>query len=185
MKVQSPGILHKTDAGGVRLDVIGNAAASAAFDEICRTARAGAPDCDLRGVLVEPMAATGTEIILGVSRDETFGHLLMAGWGGTHVEVLKDVAFALVPLDRGEAERLLRGLKVWRVLEGHRGEPAADTDALVDLIVRVSHFVHDHAGMIDELDVNPVIVHSQGDGLTVVDALLVKRERSSGSPKGA
>lgn len=131
------------------------------------------------------MAARGTEIILGVSRDETFGPLLMVGWGGTHVEVMKDVAFALVPLDRGEAERLLRGLKVWRVLEGHRGEPAADTDALVDLIARVSHFIHDHADMIDELDVNPVIVHPRGHGLTVVDALLVKREQSTGSQKEA
>ncbi len=180
MKVQSPEIPHKTDVGGVRLNIVGDAAARAAFEEICRAARAGAPDCGLRGVLVQPMAASGTEIILGVSRDETFGHLLMVGWGGTHVEVLKDVAFALVPLDRGEAERLLRGLKVWGVLEGHRGEPATDADALVDLIVRVSHFVHDHADIVDELDVNPVLVHPQGQGLTVVDALLVKRERSTG-----
>ena len=121
------------------------------------------------------MARRGRDIILGISRDPDFGPMLMVGLGGIHVEVLKDVAFAPVPLGTEEALDLLGQLKGTALLDGVRGEPAADRDALAHLMVTLSRFAADHADRIAEIDLNPVIVHPAGEGLTIVDALIVKR----------
>ena len=112
---------------------------------------------------------------MGVTRDETFGPLLMVGLGGVFVEVLRDVAFAPAPLTREDARDLLGQLRGARLLQGVRGEPPADVDALIDLLVGVSRFAADHADAIAEIDLNPVIVHPQGQGLSVVDALIITR----------
>ena len=120
------------------------------------------------------MARPGVDIILGVSRDPDFGPMLMVGLGGIHVEVLKDVAFAPVPLDRDDALDLIAQLKGTAVLDGVRGDKPADKAALADLIVALSRFAADHAGQISEIDLNPVIVHPAGQGLTLVDALIAK-----------
>ena len=174
LKVQSPDILHKTEAGAVALNLRSPDDVRAAYDKALANARRHAPAARVLGVLVQPMAAPGREIILGVKRDATFGPLLMVGLGGVAVEVLKDVALAPVPLEPSEARAMLARLKGAALLEAHRGAPAADVDALVDLMVRLSRFAADHADTVAEVDLNPVLVHARGNGVSVVDALIVK-----------
>jgi len=123
------------------------------------------------------MAAKGVEMIVGVTRDETFGPMLMVGLGGIHVEVLRDVAFAPAPLTPEDARDLLGQLRGARLLEGVRGGPPSDVDALVDLLAAVSRFAADHGDAVAEIDLNPVIVHRRGHGISVVDALIVQAGR--------
>lgn len=175
LKVQSPGILHKTEAGAVALNLAAAQDVRTAYASVLGNAQRHAPGANILGVLVQPMAPPGREIILGVKRDATFGPLLMVGLGGVAVEVLGDVALAPVPLGEAEARAMLARLKGARLLEAHRGAPAADVDALVDLMVRLSQFASDHEETVAEIDLNPVLVHARGHGVSVVDALIVKR----------
>lgn len=175
LKAQSPDILHKTEAGAVSLGLDSDEDVRAAFETVCAMARAHHPDADIRGVLVQPMAPPGLEMILGVNRDETFGPLLMIGFGGVHTEVLGDVLFSPVPLDPDYARTLLDRLRLRPLLDGVRGAPRADVEALVEAMVALSQLAADHVDIIDQVDLNPVIVHGAGEGLSIVDALIVKR----------
>jgi acyl-CoA synthetase (NDP forming) len=175
LKVQSPDILHKTEAGAVILGASGDAAVREGYRTVLSRARAAHPNAHVEGVLVQAMAPRGVEMILGVTRDADYGPMLMAGLGGIHVEVLRDVAFAPVPLGHEDASRLLGELRGAALLDGVRGTKPADREALVELIVALSRFAADHADAVAEIDLNPVIVHPVGEGLTVVDALIVKR----------
>jgi acyl-CoA synthetase (NDP forming) len=175
LKVQSPDILHKTEAGAVALNILGGAEARKAFEYLTVNARAFSPGADIRGVLIQPMANKGQEVILGINRDPSFGPMLMVGMGGVFVEIMKDVAFAPVPLTADDAHTLLNKLKGRKLLDGVRGEPPADVAALVELMVNLSHFAANFADEIQEIDLNPVLVHPKGDGVTVVDALIVKQ----------
>lgn len=174
LKVQSGGIPHKTEAGAVVLDVAAGDV-RAAYERIVTSAKSYAPAAEIEGVLVQPMAKPGREVILGINRDERWGPLMMVGLGGTQVEAMNDVAFAAVPLDREAALALLKRLKAATILGAWRGVAEADADALADLMVKLSQFAADHADDIAEIDLNPVIVHNKGDGVSVVDALIVKR----------
>jgi acyl-CoA synthetase (NDP forming) len=176
LKVQSPDIIHKTEAGAVTLGVIGEAAARESFQRVLDNAKSAHPDAAIHGVLVQAMAAPGLEMILGVTRDPVFGPMLMVGLGGIHVEVLGDVVFAPVPLGKDEALRLLSELKGAALLNGERGAPPADRKALAELIATLSRFAADHGDLIEEIDLNPIILHPEGQGFTVVDALIVKRK---------
>ena len=175
LKVQSPDIVHKTEAGAVALNLSGEAVVRDGYRRVLARARAAHPNAKIDGVLVQAMARRGREIILGVTRDPDFGPMLMVGLGGIHVEVLKDVAFAPVPLGAEEAFDLIAQLKGAALLDAVRGEPAADRDALARLMVALSRFAADHAETVAEIDLNPVIVHASGEGLTIVDALIVKQ----------
>ena len=175
LKVQSPDILHKTEAGAVMLGLSGEAAVRDGYRTVLARAQAAHPNAKIDGVLVQAMARRGREIILGVTRDPDFGPMLMVGLGGIHVEVLKDVAFAPVPLGTEDAVDLIGQLKGAALLDAVRGEAAADRDALARLMVALARFAADHADRIAEIDLNPVIVHPAGEGLTIVDALIVKR----------
>ena len=175
LKIQCPDIPHKTDIGGVALNLETAEEISSAYDGVIESARFRLPDVAIKGVLVEPMAPPGIEVIIGVIRDPTFGLMLMAGFGGIHVEVLGDVVFAPVPLDRAGAHEMLGKLKGARILDGIRGSPASDIRALVRLMTDLSRFAADHGEIIAEIDLNPVIVHSDGNGVSVVDALIVKQ----------
>ncbi len=172
MKIQSPDIAHKSEAGGVVLGVGTPEAAEVAFADIMANARAFRPDADVRGVLVQPMAPPGIEVILGATVDADYGPLLMVGLGGVFVEIYRDIAVAPAPLDPIHARNLLEKLAGWPVLKGARGAAPADVDALIDLIVRLSNFAADHTDGFVELDLNPVIVHPQGEGVSVADALI-------------
>jgi acyl-CoA synthetase (NDP forming) len=183
LKVQSADIPHKTEAGALALNIM-SGDARAAYECVLAAAKKYAPHAHIDGVLVQPMAAAGREVIVGINRDPTWGLLLMVGLGGVLVEALDDVALAPVPLDRAAARTLLSRLKGAAVLGPYRGAQASDTDALIELMVRLSHFAADHADDIAEIDLNPVIVHAKGQGITIVDALIVKQSRAA-QPRAA
>ncbi len=174
MKVQAPDILHKTEAGGVALG-IDETRAREAFATIIERAQDYAPDAAIDGVLVQPMSPPGREVILGINTDPLFGPMLMVGLGGIHVEVLKDVALAPVPLTKPAALALIDKLKGRAILDAQRGAPASDVDALAELMVRLSRFAADHAEAIAEIDLNPVFVHPACQGVTIADALIIQR----------
>ncbi|MDA7946111.1 MAG: acetate--CoA ligase family protein [Hyphomicrobiaceae bacterium] len=174
LKVQSPDVPHKSDAGGVALNVEGDEAVRRAFETILSSVRSNHPDADIPGVLVEPMTPDGIEFILGIKRDPTFGPMLAAGLGGIYVETFKDVVFAPAPLSETASQALLQRLRGWAVLTGTRGAPPADVDALVAVMVALSGFAADFADQIFEVDLNPVIVHPEGEGVSIVDALIVQ-----------
>lgn len=178
LKVQSPDIPHKTEAGAIALNVEPTEAA-AAHAHVITSAKRHAPAARIEGVLVQPMAAPGREMIVGINHDVLWGPLLMVGFGGVLVEVVNEVALAPVPLDRNAALALIARLKGARLLEAHRGTPAADVEALADVMVRLSQFAADHSDVVAEIDLNPVIVHARGRGVTLADALIVKSEARS------
>ncbi len=174
-KIESPDIPHKTEAGGVELGLRDDASLRQAFRDISSRARSYAPDARIDGVLVQKMARPGREIIVGMLTDPDFGPLLMVGFGGVFAEVLKDVVFAPLPVNDAAATDMIQRLKGIEILRGVRGQPPADIQALAKLLVNVSCLVEDNPG-IGQLDLNPVFVYAQGDGLCVVDSLLVPCE---------
>lgn len=174
LKVDSPDILHKTEAGGVKLGINDISAANTAFEEIITSCRAHMPAARIDGVLVQEMVPAGVEMIVGVTRDPQFGQMLMVGLGGIFVEVFKDVAMAPCPVDRRGAEELLKQLKGYALLNRYRGAPPCDIDALADIMVKVSKYAQDNKETLAEMDLNPVFVYERGQGACVADALIVK-----------
>jgi len=174
MKLLSADVTHKTELGGVCLNLADAAAVKAAWHQIHAAVAERAPGVVLDGVLVERMAPPGgTETLVGVSRDPVFGHVMTFGLGGVYVEVFQDVARRLLPLQREEAEAMVREVRSFALLDGARGRPRADVTALVDLLMAVSRFVGAHADRIDELDLNPVWVSPAG--AMALDAVIVGR----------
>lgn len=173
VKIQSPDILHKTEADGVRLGVTDAAALQLAYRCVLDAAKRHAPRARIDGVLVERMAPRGVEMIIGIVRDPTFGPVVMVGAGGIAVELYRDAVYRLAPVDEAEAEAMLTELRSAPLLDGFRGAPKADVGALARLISHVSRLAHAASDHIAELELNPVIVHAKGEGCTVADALLV------------
>lgn len=173
MKIVSGDILHKSEAGGVKLNVTGAAALTAAFTEIESKARAYKADAQVAGALVTPMARRGTEVIVGVVRDPQYGPVVMFGLGGIFVETIGDVSFRALPVTLDDAREMTGDLRYAKVLEGLRGAEAVDRERLAELIVRVARIAELHPE-IAEIDLNPVIAH--GDGYTVVDARMVLKK---------
>ncbi|SDO88115.1 acetyltransferase [Halomonas shengliensis] len=182
MKVVSKDILHKSDAGGVRLNLVGEAAMHEAREAILASCRAYDASAEIEGVLVTPMAKKGVEVILGVIRDPIFGPVLMFGLGGIFVEILEDVAFRSIPLSRQDAESMVEQIKAKKILGGVRGEKPVDKAALVDLLIKVSRIVEAYPAL-SELDLNPVIVNA--DGYAVVDARVIVERDSETTDKDA
>jgi acyl-CoA synthetase (NDP forming) len=174
LKVQSPDLPHKTEAGAVALGLTSAEEVRAAYKRVTDGARRYAPHARQLGVLVQPMARPGREVMLGIKRDTTFGPMLMVGTGGVQVEVYKDVVLAPLPVSAREARNMLSGLQGAELLGAFRGRSEADLDALTDLMVRLAQFASDHATELDSIDLNPVIVHDKGLGMSVVDALIVR-----------
>jgi len=173
VKVQSSDLPHKTEAGGVRLGVTGVPALRAAFRDVLAAARAHAPQARIDGVLIERMAGPGVEMIVGVTRDDAFGPVVMVGAGGVMTELFHDTACRLAPVDEAEALSMLRELRSAALLEGFRGAPKADVTALARLVAQVSRLAAAARDRIAEFELNPVIVHRAGDGCTIADALVV------------
>jgi len=172
VKVQSGQILHKTEAGGIALKLHSDDQVRSAYREVVANAGRFAPDAEIQGVLVQEMLADGIEVIVGMTRDPVFGPVIMFGLGGIFVEALRDVSFRIAPVTRGDAEEMIDEIRGHRVLEGMRGKPPADREALIDVILRVSQLVTDHRDDIAELDINPLVVFSEG--AKAVDALGTK-----------
>lgn len=175
IKVESPGILHKTEAGVVRLALAAEGPLRTAFDEVMALARKAVRDEDIRGVLVQPMAS-GVEVIIGARMDRMVGPVVVVGSGGVLVELMKDSVAALAPVSAAQARAMLPRLKGFRLLEGFRGSQPADLDALADAVARISEFAADFEAEIEELDVNPLLCSSTG--VLAVDALIARRRKS-------
>jgi acetate---CoA ligase (ADP-forming) len=177
MKVMSADVIHKFDAGGVLLNIKGGAEARAAYQKIYDNVLKVVPKANIEGILIEQMAPKGVEVILGASRDERFGPLMMFGLGGTLVEVLKDVSFRLAPMWEISAENMVHEIRAFKVLDGFRGTPPSDVPAIVDTLLRLSAMVCNHPE-ISELDINPLIVHAKGEGCSVADSrIMLKRPK--------
>jgi len=172
IKIVSPDILHKTEAGGVRLGVVDSGGVAEAFRSIMEAVGASRPQASIDGVVVQEMIGAGVELMLGARVDAQFGPLVVVGFGGMLVEILKDTATSLAPFGAYEARRMLTSLRGFPLLTGYRGSAPADLDVLADLLARFSEFVADTDDLIEEVDVNPVIVNASG--AVCVDALIVK-----------
>jgi acetate---CoA ligase (ADP-forming) len=172
LKLIGQDILHKTDVGGVLLEVKDEKAVSAGFEKLVTRAAAVQPSGHVRGVLVQQMVTGGQEVIVGIKRDPTFGPLVMFGLGGVYVEALADVSFRLAPLTAADAEEMIDEVRSARLLTGLRGAPAADRAALVDAIVRVGQLAADHPEIV-ELDINPLLALPAGQGVMAVDARII------------
>jgi acetyltransferase len=172
MKIVSPQIIHKSDAGGVKINLDDADAVRKAFDDILTGAKAYNADAQIDGILVQKMAPKGQEVILGATRYPGFGHLLMFGSGGVMVEVFKDVTFRLAPINRNGARFMVRGVKGYQLLNGFRGAPKADIEALDRMLVCLSDLLVDNPE-IKELDINPLFAHPEGQGATVADCRFI------------
>jgi acyl-CoA synthetase (NDP forming) len=172
LKIQSKDIPHKSEVGGIRLNIANAAEGRAAHATLLADVKAQRPDASIQGVLVSPMAKKGTEIVVGIIRDQVFGPMVMVGFGGVTTELFKDVVYRPAPLNADQASAMLDTLRAAPLLKGFRGAPPADVPALVDLIVKLSRLAASYRDHIAELELNPVVVHSKGQGVTVLDALL-------------
>jgi acetate---CoA ligase (ADP-forming) subunit beta len=170
LKILSPDILHKSDSGGVKLGLENATQVGNAYDEILLSAKQHFPEAVIEGVSVQKMARPGTEVIIGMTKDAQFGPVLMFGLGGVLVEVLKDVSFRVVPLSKRDAHEMIREIKGYPLLEGYRGQEAADISFLEDVLVKLSGFIDRHPE-IQELDLNPVFAYK--DGAIAVDARVI------------
>ena len=176
MKVESADILHKSDVGGVKLNVCGPEAAEKAYEEIMESVTAKRPDAHINGILTVPMLDAGVEIIIGVNNDPQLGPMIMVGMGGVFVEVFKDVALYPAPLKEEEALEMLKSLKSFKLLNGYRGTEKCDIKALCQTIVAISNYAQANKDVLKELDINPLFVYPEGKGVGVADALIVKRK---------
>ncbi|HEU4367575.1 MAG TPA: acetate--CoA ligase family protein [Methylomirabilota bacterium] len=172
LKVDSPDIAHKTDVGGVRLGCADGAAVREGVSALLDEVRRRAPAARLDGVLVQRMVTGGTEMLVGVKRDPQWGPAIVCGFGGIFVELLRDAAVRVPPLDRAEALAMLAELRGAALLRGARGRPPADVDALADTLVRVARLAESHGASLRALDLNPLVVLAEGHGAVAVDWLV-------------
>lgn len=173
MKVVSPDILHKSDVGGVKLGLSGDDAVRGAYAAILDSVRTHRPDARIDGVLVAPMAKRGVECIAGVHCDPVFGPVVMFGLGGVFVEVLKDVSFRLAPFGRQQALSMIREIKGYALLQGARGAPPCDIDALADALVALSRFAYARRNDFSSVEINPLLALPTGSGALALDAVLI------------
>lgn len=174
MKIQSPDIAHKSEVGGVRVNITTKGEVFLAFEALLNNARNHRPDASIQGVLVGPMAKKGVEIIIGTMTDETFGPMVMVGLGGITTELFRDIVYRPAPVGAEEAGAMMASLKAAPLLNGFRGAAKADVSALAQLIADISVLAARHAGEIAEIELNPVLVHAKGEGVTIVDVLVVR-----------
>ena len=177
LKIASPDIQHKSEIGGVALNLESAEAVEEAYGTLLERARQHQPEARMDGILVAPMVKGGVETILGVNRDPVFGPVVLFGLGGIFVEVMKDVTFRLAPFSVEEAHAMIREVKGFPLLEGVRGQPPADIEALARALAQLSVFAAAHEEELETLDLNPFIVLPEGQGALAVDALIVPRKR--------
>jgi acetyl coenzyme A synthetase (ADP forming)-like protein len=177
MKIVSPDILHKSDAGGVKVNIKDEAALREAYRTILVNAKAYKADANIHGIAIQEMAPWGTEVILGSVNDPTFGPTMMFGLGGIFVEVLKDVTFRVAPVAPGQAKRMLGEIRGAPVLSGVRGELPRDRQALADVLCQYSNMILELGDEVAESDANPVLVYEEGKGVKVVDARIILKKK--------
>jgi acyl-CoA synthetase (NDP forming) len=170
LKVCSIDVVHKSDAGGVKLNLKSEEDVTRACDDIMRSVSQKVPNARIQGLAVQPMAKPGIEVIIGMSKDPQFGPVIVFGLGGIMVEVIKDVALRIAPLSPRDAREMIREIKGYKMLTGFRGQPPVDTDTLENWLVNLSQFVMVHPE-IKEIDLNPIFAYS--DGALAVDARVI------------
>ena len=170
LKIVSPQILHKSDVGGVVLNVKDAQGVREAYERILNNVKKRRPDAEIEGIYVQEMAPSSTEVIVGATKDPT----IMFGLGGIFVEILKDVSFRLIPITRDDAVEMIHEIRSYKILEGARGMPKADEGALVDILLNTSRMVSD-CPEIKELDMNPILVYEKG--AKIVDARVILEEK--------
>jgi acyl-CoA synthetase (NDP forming) len=174
LKIVSPDIIHKSDAGGVMINLRNVDNLQEAYRKIIDNAKKYNSAAKIAGVLVQEMAPQSTEVIVGAIKDPQFGQTLMFGLGGIFVELLKDVAFRIAPIKREDAEEMVKGVKAYPLLKGYRNMPPADTNAILNVLLNTSRLVMDHPE-IKELDLNPIMVYETG--LKTVDARIILEQK--------
>ncbi len=170
LKIISPDVLHKFDVGGVVLDIKSPQEAKNAYNHIIENVKKHKPDAKINGILVQEMAPSATEIIVGSIKDPQFGPTLMFGLGGTFVEVMKDVSFRIAPITETDAQEMIAEIKAYPILQGYRGQQSRDIDAIKKILLNTSKLVMDHQN-IKELDLNPIMVYEKG--AKTVDARII------------
>jgi acyl-CoA synthetase (NDP forming) len=170
LKIVSPDIIHKSDIGGVILNLKNAKEVKAAYKQIMKNAKMHRKDARILGIIVQEMAPSSTEVIVGAIKDPQFGPTLMFGLGGVFVEILKDVTFKIAPITEEEAREMLTEIKAYPLLKGYRNLPPADTEALVKILLNTSRLVTEHTE-IKELDLNPIMVYEKG--AKTVDARII------------
>lgn len=170
LKIASADVVHKSDAGGVKLGLKTAAQVGKAYDDIMKSIKKAFPNAKIEGVSVQTMARPGVEVIIGMSKDAQFGPVLMFGLGGVLVEILKDVSFRIVPLEKRDAKEMIRDIKGFPLLQGYRGSEPVDIANLESLLLKVSEFV-EKTPDIKELDLNPIFAYK--DGAVAVDARVI------------
>ncbi len=176
LKIVSPDIVHKTEAGGVILGLSDQHSVTAAYDRVVASAKRYRPDARIEGVLVQKMAPRGRELVIGMVNDQTFGPIMMVGIGGTMVELMGDVVHRPAPIDVAEASDMLRSLKSAPMLTGFRGSAPIDLAAACALIASLSQAALAYRDRVAEMELNPVILHEDGSGLTIADALITLKD---------
>jgi len=177
MKIVSPEILHKSDAGGVKVNIKDDLTCREAYNTILKNAKAYKSDANIHGIAIQEMAPWGTEVILGSINDATFGPTMMFGLGGIFVEVLKDVTFRVAPVSKKSALRMIEEIRGAPILAGVRGEEPRDRLVLAETISRYAHMIVDLREEVSESDANPVLVYQEGRGLKVVDARIILKKK--------
>jgi len=175
LKIDSPDIIHKTDAGAIRLNIHNETELISAYHEVIANSKKYDPKAGIRGVLVQEMTEGSREVILGMSHDPQFGPAIMFGLGGVFVEVLKDISLRVAPLTKHDAEEMVREIKGHKILETFRGKREADLEGIIDTLLKVSRLSIDLGDVISEIDINPLMVFDTGKGVKVADALIVLR----------
>jgi len=183
MKIASPDILHKSDIGGVRLNIRTPTDVRDGFDLLVYRATRYMPDATIWGCQVQQQVSGGREVIVGMNRDPQFGPLMMFGLGGIYVEALKDVTFRVAPISRREASEMMQEIRAVRLLRGMRGEPPSDMDAIVDTLLRTSQLVTDFPEIV-EFDINPLVVYEKDRGAIGIDMRLVLSSEAGSSGSG-
>jgi len=174
LKIVSPDIVHKSDVGGVKIGLRSPDEVREAFRSIISNVKVKAPSAKVVGVLIQEMVPEGLEVIVGSTRDPTFGPVLMFGLGGIFVEVLKDVSFRIAPVTKYDAETMLTEIRAAKILDGYRGTPPRDKKALIDIIVMLSKFMENHE-LVTDVDLNPIMSFEEGKGAKIADArVLIK-----------
>jgi len=173
LKVMSPHIVHKTDADVLRVNVKSESELVEGYKGIMENAKNYNQEAHIDGVLVQEMLPNDVEVIIGLSRDPQFGPVVLFGLGGIFAEVLKDVSLRVPPLTRFDAEEMIKEIRGHKILEGFRGKPKRDSEAIIDVLLRVSKMAVDLKNSILEMDLNPVVVQPEGKGAKIVDARFV------------
>lgn len=177
LKIVSPDIIHKSDVGGVKLNILNKEQVSEKFKEIQKSVHEKAPKARIFGIIVQKMVPSATEVVIGALRDKQFGPVMMFGLGGIFIEIIKDVSFRIAPLNKDDALEMIKEIKGYSLLLGYRGSPKLDINAIADTIARISELMM-NIDEIDQLDLNPIFVYTSG--LVVVDARIILTHKSGG-----